>query len=143
MLVVLDTNILFAGLISPHGASYRILSLMVGGELTCAATPALWAEYEEQLLSERFGALTPLSRAQVDDFLDYLASVIHSVRNDFVWRGILFDEDDAMVLESAYNASADVLITLNIDDFRGLRDQVSFQIQRPGEFLRYWEEQER
>ena len=69
LLVVLDTNVLFAGLISPHGAAYRILSQVIDGHLTCAATPALWAEYEEQLSSERFRVLSPLSQQQVDDVL--------------------------------------------------------------------------
>ena len=136
MLIVLDSNVLFAGLISPHGASYQILSRVIEGAWTCAATPALWMEYEEQLHSERFGTLTPLSLVQIDDFLDYLASVIQPVRNDFVWRGILFDEDDAIVVESAYNANADALITFNVHHFQTIRDQVSFQIQRPGDFLK-------
>ena len=140
MIVVLDSNILFAGLISSRGASYQILSLVVEGRLTCAATTALWAEYEEQLSSARFRSLSPLSTEQMDGFLDYLASIVRPVRNDFVWRGILLDEDDAIVVESAYNARADVLITFDVHHFQAIRDQVPFQIQRPGEFLNTWKE---
>ncbi len=140
MLVVLDSNILFAGLISSRGASYQILSLVLEGTLTCAATPALWTEYEEQLHSKRFLERTPLSLAQINDFLDYLASVIQPVQNDFVWRGILLDEDDAIVVESAYNSNADVLITFNVRHFLTLRNQVSFEIQRPGDFLKTYQE---
>lgn len=135
MLVVLDTNVLFTALISPRGAAYRILSLVIGGALTCAATPALWAEYEEQFSSERFRALTPLSAQQVDGVLDYLASVVEPAYNDFTWRGILSDEDDALVAEAAFNSEAEVLITSNIDHFRVLRGQVSFKIQTPEDFL--------
>lgn len=138
MLVVLDTNVLFAGLISPHGAAYRVLSLVIDGDLTCAATPALWAEYEEQLSSERFRALTPLSEQQVDDVLDYLASIVRPARNDFTWRGILSDEDDALVAEAAFNAGADALVTFNVDHFRVLHSQVSFKIQTPNAFLKSW-----
>ena len=138
MVVVLDTNVLFAGLVSSRGAAYRVISLVIDGDLTCAATPALWAEYEEQLSSERFWALTPLSRQQVDDVLDYLASIVKPVGNDFTWRGILSDEDDALVVEAAFNVGADALFTFNVDHFRALRDQVSFQIQPPDVFLRGW-----
>ena len=127
---------LFAGLISPHGASYRIISMVIDGDLTCAATPALWAEYEEQLSSERFRALAPLSGRQIDDVLDYLASIVKPVRNDFTWRGILSDEDDALVAEAAFNTDADTLITFNARHFRALRAQVSFKIQTPGAFIR-------
>lgn len=136
MLVVLDTNVLFAALISSHGATYRILSLVIDGDLICAATPALWAEYEEQLSSERFRALTPLSEQQVDDVLDYLASIVEPAHNDFTWRGILSDEDDALVAEAAFNSGAEVLVTSNIDHFRVLRGQVSFKIQTPEDFLK-------
>jgi len=138
LVIVLDTNVLFAGLVSPHGAAYCVISLVIGGDLTCAATPALWAEYEEQLSSGRFRALTPLSTQQVNDVLDYLASIVKSVRNDFTWRGILSDEDDALVAEAAFNAGADALITFNVDHFRVLRDQVSFRIQTPDAFLKAW-----
>lgn len=139
MPIVLDTSVLLAGLTSPRGASYQILSQAIEGTLICAATPALWTEYEEQLHSERFLDRTPLSVTQIDDFLDYLASVIQPVRNEFVWRGIL--EEDAIVAESAYNANADVLVTLNVDHFQTIREQVSFQIQPPGEFLKIWKGQ--
>lgn len=138
MLVVLDTNVLFAGLISPYGAAYQVLSLVTAGRLTCAATPALWAEYEEQLSSARFRALTPLSAQQVDDVLDYLATLVRPAYNDFTWRGILADEDDALVAEAAFNAGADALVTFNTDHFRVLRGQVSFQVQTPDDFLKQW-----
>jgi putative PIN family toxin of toxin-antitoxin system len=136
--VVLDTNVLFAGLISPRGAAYQILSLVIHGDLTCAATPALWAEYEEQLSSGRFQALTPLSPQQVSDVLDYLASIVKPTRNDFTWRGILLDADDAIVAEAAFNAGAEALITFNVDHFQVLRGQVSFKIQSPSVFLKAW-----
>ena len=141
MRVVLDTNVLFAALVSSRGASYQILSLVLEGDLACAATPALWAEYEEQLSSDRFRELTPLSLEQVGDVLDYLASIVVRVRNDFVWRGILMDEDDAIAVESAFNAGADALITLNPRHFQAIQEQVSFRIETPGEFFRSWKEQ--
>lgn len=136
MLVVLDTNVLFSALISPQGGAYRVLSLVIDGELIAAATPALWAEYEEQLSSERFRALTPLSEPQVDDVLDYLASLVEPAHNDFTWRGLLADADDALVAEAAFNSGAAVLITSNIDHFLALRGQVSFKIQTPTDFLK-------
>lgn len=138
MLVVLDTNVLFAGLVSPYGAAYRVLSLILDGDLTFAATPALWAEYEEQISSDRFRALTPLSEQQVDDVVNYLASIVKPARNDFTWRGILSDEDDAFVAEAAFNGGADALVTFNVDHFRVLHNQVSFKIQTPNSFLKAW-----
>jgi len=136
LLVVLDTNVVFSALISPYGPAYRVLAQVIAGDLTCAATPALWVEYEEQFSSERFWALTPLPAQQVGDVLDYLASIVQPTYNDFTWRGILTDEDDALVAEAAFNANADVPITFNTDHFRALRGQVSFKIQTPEDFLK-------
>ena len=68
MLVVLDANVLFAGLISPHGASYQILSLRDWRRIDLCSNACALAEYEEQLHSERFLELTPLSLKQINDF---------------------------------------------------------------------------
>lgn len=133
--IVLDTNVLTAALISPFGASFRVLEKIVAGDLRVVATPALWAEYEEQLSGARFTSLTPLSRREVDDILDYLASVVEPVVNDFVWRGILPDEDDAMVVEAAFNGDADFMLTFNTTDFETVRGQVSFEIATPARLL--------
>ena len=140
MRTVLDTNVLFSGLVSPRGASFHILDLIVEGECICLATTALWAEYEEQLSSQRFHQLTLLSIREVDDVLDFLASIVEPVHNDFVWRGILPDEDDAIVVETAFNGNADALITFNTGHFQAIGDQVSFRIQHPGDFLKSWKE---
>ena len=139
--IVLDTNVLMAALISPRGASYVVLDSVVSGDNVIVATPALWAEYEEQLSSPRFRQLTPLERRDVDDILDYLASVVVTAANDFVWRGILPDEDDAMVVETAFNGDAEFLVTFNENDFTSIRHQVPFQIVTPAEFPRAWRQE--
>lgn len=44
--VVLDTNVLVAGLKSRNGASFRLLELIIKGELTPAVTSPLVFEYQ-------------------------------------------------------------------------------------------------
>jgi putative PIN family toxin of toxin-antitoxin system len=138
MKIALDTNVLMAAMISPHGASYAVLAALIDGEITIVATPALWAEYEEQLSSVRFRELTPLGREEVNDILDYLAAVTSPVANDFVWRGILPDEDEAMIVETAFNGDADFLVTFNERDFDVIKGHVPFQIAKPAAFLEMW-----
>lgn len=68
--VVLDTNVLVAGLRSRRGASFRLLSEVGRGKFEIALSVPLVLEYEDALL--RHAAVTGLSTADVDAVLDYL-----------------------------------------------------------------------
>ena len=46
MIVVLDTNIIIAGLYSKRGASYQLLKSVMNGELPFAVSPLIAFEYE-------------------------------------------------------------------------------------------------
>ena len=46
MIVVLDTNIIIAGLYSKRGASYQLLKAVMNGELPFAVSPLIAFEYE-------------------------------------------------------------------------------------------------
>lgn len=53
----------------------------------------------------------------------------------FLWRPILSDPKDEMVLEAAVNGRADALITHNMRDFVAVRDRFNLNILRPADFL--------
>lgn len=46
MRVVLDTNIVIAGLYSKRGASYQLLKAAISGDLSFAVSPLVAFEYE-------------------------------------------------------------------------------------------------
>ena len=50
MLLVLDTNVLFMGLYSSKGASYRILKLIRDGNVQMALSIPTFSEYQDVLL---------------------------------------------------------------------------------------------
>jgi predicted nucleic acid-binding protein len=54
-----------------------------------------------------------LSVADVEALLDAVAAVAEPVRLDFLWRPVLSDADDDMVLETAVNGRADAIVTFN------------------------------
>lgn len=115
--VVLDTNVLVAGLRSRRGASYRLLTLVGTGRFAHVVSVPLVLEYEEVLT--RRGAGHRLSRTHVDAVLDYLcASGVHQSIH-FLWRPLLPDPKDDMVLEAAVNGQCDRIVTFNLRDFAG------------------------
>ena len=79
------------------------------------------------------------SRAQLDAFLTSLTDMIEPVQLDFLRRPQLRDAADEMVEETAANASADVLVSHNISDFRAIVGRFIFEVVTPGDFLRRYQ----
>jgi hypothetical protein len=74
----------------------------------------------------------------VDDalrFLRYLASQSHLQEIHFLWRPILPDADDDMVLELAFAAACPYIITHNAADFAG-SEQLGVKAISPRDFLK-------
>jgi len=54
---------------------------------------------------------------------------------NFLWRPFLKDIKDDMVLETAFNANCDYIITYNRKDFSGVEEKFDIKIISPKEFL--------
>lgn len=124
---------LIAALRSSQGASYRLLSLIGTGAFELSVSVPLVFEYED--VAKRQAAAVGLTPADVDDVLDYLCSVAQHHRIHFLWRPVLRDSRDDMVLELAVEAACDFIITHNTRDFAGA-ERFGIQIITPGAFLR-------
>jgi len=131
--VVLDTNVLVAGLRSRRGAAYKVLSLLGGSRFTVNLSVPLVLEYEDVLLRPEVGI--PLSSGEIGDVLDYLCAVGRHHEIFFLWRPYLPDPGDDMVLELAVKAGCDTVVTYNQRDFAGC-GRLGVQALTPGEFLR-------
>ena len=132
--VVLDTNVLVTGLRSRRGASFRLLSLVGADrrfEINLSVPVVL--EYESTL--KRPGKTPGLTEEDVDSMLDYLCSVGHYREIYFLWRPVLRDPKDDMVLEVAVEASCEFVVTHNLRDFRGI-ERYGVRPVSPSEFLR-------
>lgn len=90
-------------------------------------------EYEDALL--RHAPVTGLSRRDVDVILDYFCSVAHLQEIFFLWRPLLPDPKDDLVLELAVAAGCRTVVTYNVRDFRGA-ESLGVSAQRPGPFLK-------
>jgi len=111
--IVLDTNILFAGLKSSKGASFRLLSMLGEDRFTIHVSAPLIAEYEAVL---KRGALA-LSHQQIDDVIDFICAKAAHHKIYYLWRPVLKDPDDDFLLELAVKAQA-TIITWNLNDFK-------------------------
>lgn len=128
--IVLDTNVLVSGLRSRRGASYRLLSLL-GTSLfePCISVPLMF-EYEDVLSR----ASLALRKSAVDDVLNYLCSVAHLQEVHFLWRPLLKDPKDDLVLEVGVASQSYAVITFNLGDFVPTR-QFGLKALTPGQFL--------
>lgn len=115
--VVLDTNVLIAGLRSPSGASFRVLGLLGKGYFNVHISVPLVLEYESVILRKLDDL--PIARNDVEDFLDYICRVGIGHEIYFAWRPFLNDPNDDMVLEVAVASQSDAIVTFNKHDFRG------------------------
>jgi putative PIN family toxin of toxin-antitoxin system len=134
--LVLDTNVIVAGMRSPAGASAALIRAARQGLITLLATVALALEYEAVCRQAEHKLASGLSDRQVDVFLDALIALAEPVETHFIWRPQLRDAADEMVLEAAINGGADVLVTFNIRDFGTVPSHFGVEVLLPREAVR-------
>ena len=132
--IVLDTNVLIAGLRSRRGASFRLLRLLGKGAFQTVLSVPLALEYES--VCKRQSRSIGLTYSDIDDILDYLCKVSVPRQIFYLWRPLLRDPGDDMVLELAVEAEADFIVTHNLRDFAGA-EQFRLRVVTPHAFLRH------
>lgn len=76
----------------------------------------LMLEYEAVLLRPHQLSRARAMRRDIDLLLDAIAEQAEPVPISFLWRPVLRDPDDEMVLETAVNGQADWILTFNVGD---------------------------
>ena len=129
---VIDTNIIFAGLYSNEGTSFKILNLIEKGIIVPLLSTTLVFEYEDVL--KRKQKQLGLSNSEVEDVLDTICEKGEEKKIHFIWRPQLRDPKDDHELELAVAANCADIITFNIKDF--IKAQLfGVRALRPIEFL--------
>jgi uncharacterized protein len=126
MKVVLDTNVVVSGLLSPNGPPASILNLVINSKIKLLYDNRILHEYVEVLHREKFGFDT----ASVDALISFFQS-----EGEFIAAEpstIKFkDEDDRVFYEVMTSGQADHIITGNLAHFP--KNQ---QIVSPSDFLK-------
>jgi len=128
--IVIDTNVLVAGLRSRNGSSHRVVRMIGTGYFELCVSVPLVLEYEDVLTRERFG----FSDEEINDVLNYCCSAARHCPIYFLWRPFLSDPKDDMVLELAVQSQSEFIVTFNVRDFQNTE---SFGVRaiRPAQFL--------
>jgi putative PIN family toxin of toxin-antitoxin system len=134
--LALDTDVLVAAMRSRGGASWQLVDRALAREFTLLLSVPLVLEYEAVLTREEHRKVHGLSVLEVEEVINSLASVADPVQIRFLWRPLLSDPADDMVLESAVNGGADLLVTFNQEDFTAAAKAFALEIVRPSEALR-------
>jgi len=126
--VVLDTNVVVSGLMTPAGPCSQVVDFVVGGRLQVCVDARVLTEYEAVLRRPEL----PFLPGQPDDFLDYIYSFGEPV-TPAPLSVILPHADDRPFLEVAHEAGA-ILVTGNLRDFPK-HARAGVTVLSPREFL--------
>lgn len=127
--VVLDTNVLVSAFRSREGVAFRLISRLREGGFEISVSVPLVLEYEDVLLRA-----TDLDREDVLAVLRFLCSIAHQQKIYYLWRPLLPDPKDDMVLELVVASRAGYLVTYNGKDFAAAK-HFGIQVMTPKAFL--------
>ena len=139
MRLVIDTNVLVAGVRSRTGASNPLLIAGFRARFEWSCSVPLFYEYEDVLCRAEFLLSTRIAREEISAFLTDLAGIVRPVDIHFLWRPQLRDPGDEMVLETAVNARADAIVTYNTRDFGQAPARFGVELLSPAEALKRME----
>jgi putative PIN family toxin of toxin-antitoxin system len=137
MKIVLDTNVLVAGLLSPFGPCAKIVRMLSSGDLTVYFDSRILSEYNEVLRRSKF-------RFQVDKvvaLLDYIENHGHIVASSPL-SDLLPDSGDEPFLEVAVAGQAVCLVTGNQAHFPPKQCQ-GIKVLSPSDFLTFYRKQQK
>jgi putative PIN family toxin of toxin-antitoxin system len=129
--IVLDTSVIVAAWRSRLGASFEIVEGIGSGLFEIAVSVPLVAEYESALLRHLVGSPRP---RHVEALVDYLCAAAIQQKVFFLWRPLLSDPNDDMVVEVAIASQASIIVTHNVRDFAAAK-HLGLRILAPGAFL--------
>jgi len=139
MWLVADTAVMVAAIRSDTEASRHLRVAGLARRFTMLASVPLLIEYQAVMTRQEHLAASRLSVGDLEDLLDAVAAVSEPVRLDFLWRPVLSDADDDMVLETAMNGRADAIVTFNRRHFSSVTKQFGVGVLSPAETVKQLE----
>ena len=132
MKIVLDTNVLVAGLLSPFGPCGEVVRMVSSGELTLCIDARILSEYSEVLHRSKLR----FEKDKVAALIDYIEYRGQTVASSPLSKP-LPDPDDEPFLEAALSGGIEYLVTGNhahfpSDPCRGIK------VLSPSDFLKHY-----
>ena len=129
----MDTDAIVAAMRSPTGASAAIIRRARRGKVTLLLSVPLAMEYEAVCVRPEHQLAAGLSEQEVRIFLDAVVAIAEPVKIHYLWRPQLRDPSDEMVLETAVNGRANLLITFNVRDYGTAPARFGIEVMTPRE----------
>ncbi len=139
MRLVLDTDVLVAGLRSATGASRILLRAVYAGAIQPLVSVATMFEYEAVLTRTDQLMAMGLSHVEVIAWLDIFVTLAEEVSPYYDHGGIVRDPNDDKFVTVALNGNAEAIVTFNIRDYVPRDGRViglGINVCRPGDILR-------
>jgi putative PIN family toxin of toxin-antitoxin system len=118
---------------SPTGASAAIIRKARQGKVALLLSVPLAMEYEAVCIRPEHQLAAGLSEQEVRIFVDAVIAMAEPVKIHYLWRPQLRDPNDEMVLETAVNGRANLLITFNVRDYGTVPPRFGIEVMTPRE----------
>jgi putative PIN family toxin of toxin-antitoxin system len=118
---------------SPTGASAAIIRKARRGKIALLLSVPLAMEYEAVCVRPEHQLAAGLSEQEVRIFVDAVIAMAEPVKIHYLWRPQLRDPSDEMVLETAVNGRANLLITFNVRDYGTAPARFGIEVRTPRE----------
>lgn len=132
MKIVLDTNVLVSGLLSPFGNCGEIVRMLTSDKITLCVDSRILVEYSEVLRRPQFN-IDQQKAAVVIEYIQASAETHVTAPLDRA----LPDENDNPFMEVAISSGAECLVTGNLKHFPG-RSRAGVRVLAPKEFLEFF-----
>ena len=129
---VLDTNVIVAALRSSSGASFQVLHAADRGEFEFALSVPLLAEYDD--VTQRPESGIEIEPAAIDAIIRRLAAIAYKQPIYYLWRPVLPDAKDDMILELALAATASHIVTFNRKHLQRA-EEYGIKVSSPADFI--------
>ncbi len=133
--IVFDTDVVIAALRSPTGASAAFVKAADRHQIQLLVSVALALEYEAKCTEPEHYLAAGVTHAAALNFVDALVLLARPVAQRFFWRPQLRDPEDEMVLETAINGQADVIITFNVRDYGQAPQRFGIEVLQPAQAI--------
>lgn len=137
MKIVLDTNVIVSGLLSPFGCPSEIVRMVAAGALELCYDARVISEYRSVLLRPKFS----FDRVHVNYLLEQIKADGHVVAALPLSKR-LPDPDDEVFLEVALSGRAQYLVTGNLKHFP-MKEREGINVVSPRYFLEIYREEKR
>ena len=135
-MIVVDTNVLVAGMASSKGYSFRLLERMLNEKIDYLMSLKLLSEYWSVLTRHENMQRFPLSLSEIETVLALLVQNATYQEVYYRWRPNLKDENDNFILELAVAGHAEGIVTFNKKDFESTELKFDLFVKTPREFMK-------